>query len=98
MRSLVLTPAVLALSAIGLSGAASAHDAPQVRDELRERGYYDIRFIVDEAPFQVNACRGAERYHLHVDWYGHVTERAAIGECHRSWGPYGWRRHYRYDD
>jgi hypothetical protein len=88
MQKSLLTAVGFAVATVGLSNAASAHDARQVRDELRDRGYYQIQFIVDEAPFQVNACRGDERYHLHVDWYGHVTERSAIGECHRPW----WRR------
>lgn len=91
----------LALSAT----AATAHDAQLLRYELQDRGYYSIRFLVPEAPFQVNACRGETRFHLHVDWYGRITERAVIGPC-RLQGfseddqdRYRWRRQYReYDD
>ena len=77
-----------ALSLLALmTGPASAHDAYQVRHELQERGYYGIRFLVAEPPrFQVNACRGGERFHLHVNFYGRVTERDAIGPCR----PHGW--------
>ena len=73
-----------AFAALSLPSNANAHEAPQVRYELREQGYSQIQFLVAEAPFQVNACRGGLRYHLHIDWYGHVTERTPIGEC-RWW-------------
>ena len=73
------------------AGPASAHDAYQVRNELQQRGYYSIRFLQAEPRhFQVNACRGGERFHLHVNFYGRVTERNAIGPCHRHW--WSWRR------
>ena len=81
--------------ALMLPGPASAHDASQLRYELREQGYTQLQFIVDEAPFQVNACRDGERYHLHVDWYGRISERARIGECGREWSAQPWRRSYR---
>ena len=71
----------------------------------QERGYYSIWFLVPEAPFQVNACRGDTRFHLHVDWYGRITERVAIGPCRSHWmsgdddqDTYQWRRSYRGDD
>ena len=86
--------------ALGLSATAvSAHDAHQLRDELQARGYYSIRFLVPEAPFQVNACRGETRFHLHADWYGRITERVAMGPCKLRWRSgdedqegYQWRR------
>ena len=87
------------------AGPASAHNAYQVRQELQQRGYYSIRFLRAEPPhFQVNACRGGERFHLHVNFYGRVTERDAIGPCHRRWwswrddndGYRWWRRDRRY--
>jgi hypothetical protein len=38
--------AIGALTALTfMAGAASAHDAYQVRDELQQRGYYSIRFL-----------------------------------------------------
>ena len=80
--------AVSALSFLTLTALpASAHEASQVRYELGQRGYYDIQFIVAEPPqFQVNACRHGERFHLHVDFYGHVTERSRVGRCRGHWG------------
>ena len=78
MSKPVLAAAVfLALSAT----VATAHDAQQLRYELQDRGYSSIRFLVPEAPFQVGACRGGTRFHLHVDWYGRITERAVSGPC-----------------
>src|SRR5215470_3442158 len=74
-----------------MAGPASAHDAYQVRLELQQRGYYSIRFLETEPPhFQINACRGRQRFHLNVNFYGRVTERNAIGPCHRHW--WSWRR------
>lgn len=84
----------ISLTTLGWATAASAHDASQVRRELRERGYYQIQFIEDEAPFQVNAYRDGERFHLHIDWYGQVTERTPLGPCGGSWWRRGWRRSY----
>jgi len=81
-----------ALSMLALmAGPASAHDAYQVRLELQQRGYYSIRFLEAESPhFQINACRGRQRFLLHVNSYGRVTERNAIGPCHRHW--WSWPR------
>ena len=77
---------VLAVTAVSGATLASAHDASELRYELRQQGYSQIQFIVDHAPFQVNACRDGRRYHLHADWYGHITERAPIGVCReRRW-------------
>ena len=72
MQKSVLAFGTIAFVTVGGAASASAHDAPQVRYELRERGYYQIQFLVNQAPFQVNACRYGDRYHLNVDWYGRV--------------------------
>ena len=46
--------AAAALCIVGFATSpASAHDADQVRYELHQRGYYNIRFLVPEPPFQV---------------------------------------------
>ena len=86
MRNVLV--AVGALSFLTLTVLpVSAHEPSQVRYELGQRGYYDIQFIVAEPPqFQVNACRDGERFHLHVDFYGHVTERSRVGRCRGHWG------------
>jgi hypothetical protein len=67
MSKALIGVASISFAALSSATAASAHDASQVRYELCERGYYQIRFIEDEAPFQVNACRGGERFHLHIN-------------------------------
>ena len=90
-KSLIAT-ASISLSTLGWATAANAHGAGQVREELRGAGYYQIQFIEDEAPFQVNACRGGERYHLHIDWYGQITERSPTGECRERRWSQAWRR------
>lgn len=88
--------ALAGLSALALLSAAlpvAAHEADQVRQELRHRGYYDIQFVVAEPPqFQVNACLEGQRFHLHVDFYGQVTERSSGGPCRPQW------RSGRYED
>lgn len=90
-----------ALAFIGLTALpVSAHESDQVRYELRQRGYYNIEFLVAEAPyFQADACRDGDRYHLHVDFYGRITQRTPIGPCHRDWAERrgeGTFRDYRY--
>lgn len=93
LRSFVVS-GLAAIAAISASTVSYAHGSSQVRYELREQGYSNLQFIVDEAPFQVNACRDGQRYHLHVDWYGRITERAYIGQCQQQWSR-AWRRPYR---
>ena len=86
MLKSLIGASVLGLTAVSGATIASAHDSSQVRYELRQQGYSQIQLIVDEAPFQVNTCRDGTRYHLHVGWYGHITERAPIGVCReRRW-------------
>ena len=89
-RASLFTAVALTLSLFGGATVASAHDISQAQQELRARGYTKIQFLVDEAPFQVNACQGRTRYHLHVDFYGRITERTTVGECH--WWTGGFRR------
>lgn len=95
MLKSILPSIGIAAAAMVLPMTADAHDSSQVRYELRQQGYTQLQFIVDEAPFQVNACRDGERYHLHVNWYGNITERARVGECGRQWSAQPWRRSYR---
>jgi hypothetical protein len=93
--------AAVAIGVVGFAASpANAHDADQVRYELHQRGYYNVRFLVPEPPFQVNACRDGVRFHLHVDYYGRVTERVGVGPCDPvARGPYdddyASRRRYR---
>ena len=93
--------ALAGISALGLLGFAalpvSAHEASQVHSDLRQRGYYDVQFVVAEPPFQVEACLEGQRFHLHVDFYGRVTERpqpahaAVIGGGAAIRRPHVWR-------
>ena len=86
MRYVLATLSALSLL-VGLTARpAGAHEANQVQHELRQQGYYNIQFIVAEPPFQANACRDGERFHLHVDFYGRVTERSSVGRCRGHWG------------
>ena len=94
MLKSIISSGIAVLALVGASTPASAHDSSQVRYELRQQGYSNLQFIVDEAPFQVNACRDGDRFHLHVDWYGRITERAHIGQCQQRWSR-AWRRPYR---
>ncbi len=97
MRKILVTTSALSLFGLATLPAA-AHEADQVRHELRLRGFYDIRFLVAEAPdFQANACRDGERFHLHMDYYGRITERAPIGPCRAEWSDRSGERSYGYD-
>ena len=87
MLKAICCAGALSLAAL-VTTPASAHDASDVGRQLRDRGYYNIEFLVTNPPhFQVNACQRGERFHMHVDSYGAVTERSTIGPCHRHW----WR-------
>ena len=60
---------------------ASAHGVEKVRRELREQGFDQLEFSRTRAPFKLDACRGGERFHLHVDFYGKITKQTQIGSC-----------------
>lgn len=68
---------------LALSTTANAHKLEQVRRELKEKGYDHIEFTRTKAPFAADVCRGSERLHLHIDWYGKitVTDDAPSGSC-----------------
>jgi hypothetical protein len=58
-----------------------AHDIDEVRSELRKQGYDQLEFQRTKPPFKLDACRGGQRFHLHVDYYGKITEQTPIGSC-----------------
>lgn len=60
---------------------AYAHKLKQVRRELNSQGYEQIEFERTKFPVWVNACRGGQRYHLHVDWYGKIKKKTRTGSC-----------------
>ena len=74
--------AILAVAlVVGLATPAYAHRAEQVRRELQLQGYDQIEFKRKKPPFWIDACLGAERLHLHVDYYGKITKKTATGPC-----------------
>jgi hypothetical protein len=58
-----------------------AHDIDEVRGELRKQGFDQLDFQRAKPPFKLDACRGGERFHLHVDYYGKIIEQTSIGSC-----------------
>ena len=76
-----LTAGVLALAVIGWATSAGAHGTSRVQRELRDEGYQDIKITGSKAPFDVDACRGGDRFHLRIDFYGKKIEDTRIGSC-----------------
>lgn len=72
---------ILIVSAIGAAGPVCAHNVERVRRELTEQGFEQLEFQRTKPPFKIDACRDGDRYHLHVDYYGKITEKIAIGSC-----------------
>lgn len=81
---------------------AEAHSPQAVRYKLRDSGYSRIRFTDRVLPiYQLNACRGGRRFHLHVNYYGEVVRRYSIGWCsnaRRYRRDYTGGRYRRYPD
>ncbi len=63
---------------------ACAHGVDRVRRELTDQGFEQLEFQRSKPPFKLDACRDGQRYHLHVDYYGKITEKTAIGPCGES--------------
>lgn len=77
---------VVGVIACFLAIAVIAHDVrghgvAKVRKELTEQGYVDLEFQRTRPPFKLDACKDGTIYHLHVDFYGKITEKKAIGDC-----------------
>jgi len=66
---------------LGLATSAHAHKLKQVHRELSSQCYEQIEFERTKFPVWVNACRGGERYDLHVDWYGKIKKKTRTGSC-----------------
>jgi len=75
--------AVEALLFIAFAWATSAlaHDIGEVRDALTQQGFDQLEFSRTKPPFKLDACRGGERFHLHVDFYGKILEQTPFGSC-----------------
>lgn len=67
--------------ALAWATAAWAHNIEEVRRALRQQGYDQLEFSRTKPPFKLDACRGGERFHLHVDFYGKILEQTAAGSC-----------------
>ena len=76
-----LTAGVLALAVIGGATTAGAHGTSRIQRELRDEGYQDIKITGAKAPFDVDACRSGDRYHLRIDFYGKKIEETRTGFC-----------------
>ena len=80
MKSYVIAFAIFFLT-VGCLSQAFAHGVKKVRRELIEKGYEQLEFQRTRPPFKLDACLDGERYHLHVDYYGKMTEKTHIGSC-----------------
>ena len=60
---------------------ACAHGVERVRRELTEQGFEQLDFQRTKPPFKLDACRDGQKFHLHVDYYGKITEQTPIGPC-----------------
>lgn len=71
------------------------HDASEVVDELRAKGYHQIRVVDPSLPrIRINACKDGNRWHLHANYYGDIVHRELIGPCYRDRDGYGYRGGY----
>ena len=75
--------AIITITALAVCNVAPvfAHGVKRVRRELTEQGYNHLEFQRTKPPFKLDACLDKERYHLHVDFYGKITEKTVIGSC-----------------
>ena len=71
----------LIFAAFAWAAPVWAHSTEEVRRSLREQGYDQLEFSRTKPPFKLDACRGGERFHLHVDYYGKITEQTPFGSC-----------------
>ena len=66
------------------SSLASAHSGYEARDKLSALGYYDIRTErISSLPYSFTGCKRGTRYHIHVDYYGELTQVDEVGGCQR---------------
>lgn len=72
------------------------HSVDAAEHTLHRRGYYDIRLERPTLPYSFNACKRGVRYHIHMNYYGDLTQVDAIGRCHGN--GYGYYARRSYDD
>jgi hypothetical protein len=75
---------VLIFVALSSAQPLCAHNVERVRRELTEQGFDQFEFQRTKPPFKLDACRDGERFHLHVDYYGKITEQTPLGSCTES--------------
>lgn len=80
MRARVAVEALI-IATFAWAAPAWAHDVDEVREALRNQGFDQLEFQRSKPPFKLDACRGGERFHLHVDFYGKIIEQTSIGTC-----------------
>jgi hypothetical protein len=71
------------------------HSVYEAEATLHRRGYYDVRLERPTLPYSFSACKRGVRYHIHVDYYGDLTQVDAQGSCNGyGYGYDGGRRPY----
>jgi hypothetical protein len=70
------------------------HSVYQAEATLHRRGYYDVRLERPTLPYSFSACKRGVRYHIHVDYYGDLTQVDAQGPCNGYVDGYNGRRAY----
>ena len=94
----LLAAGALVLTALAAT-PATAHTAYEIKHMLRDWGFNRIEIIDAELPkYQFAACQRSDRYHLHADYYGVITEKYRIGSCGGEREYDGRRRYNRYQD
>ena len=90
----------LAMSACSFAASSSLwHSAYEIKEMPLIGGFHRIEVIDAELPkYQFEACQRGDRYHLHADYYGVITEKRQIGSCRGEGRRYGGRRYDRYED
>lgn len=77
----ILRSAILVFVLADFATAALAHGAKKIRSTLEDQGYEQIEIKGKSSPFDVHACHNGERFQLHFDYYGKMTEETLLGPC-----------------
>lgn len=70
--------------------APAAYSIAKITELLQTRGYRNIIFTDRILPrYKAEACYGAEKFELKLNWWGDVVNRTRIGACPGGSGPVG---------
>lgn len=58
------------------------HSFYEAKHKLRDLGYYAIQTERSYPPYSFVACKRGQRYHIHIDYYGDLTQVDEAGSCH----------------